>query len=132
MNGEPFMLDTNIIIGFFKNDHSIVEKLKASEWKNIFVPGIVLGELFYGAEQSSKRTENIKRIENFIDTCQIMECNADTARVYGRVKNILKLGGTPIPENDIWIAALSEQYRTTLVTRDNHFDAIPGLLKETW
>ena len=54
MSGKNYLLDTNIIIGLFANEPSIVEKIK-SVTAIIFIPSIVLGELFYGAEQSSKK-----------------------------------------------------------------------------
>jgi tRNA(fMet)-specific endonuclease VapC len=92
----------------------------------------VIGELFYGAEQSSKKDFNVRRIEEFAQDCLISDCNFDTARYYANIKSQLKSIGKPIPENDIWIAALAKQYQQTLVTRDGHFDNIDGLLTERW
>ena len=51
---------------------------------------------------------------------------------YGKIKNQLKEKGQPIPENDIWIAAIAQQYDLTLVTDDLHFDTITGLKIEKW
>jgi tRNA(fMet)-specific endonuclease VapC len=55
-----------------------------------------------------------------------------TAQQYGEIKNALRAKGRPIPENDLWIAALSLQYGLTVVTRDDHFNAIDGLPIATW
>jgi tRNA(fMet)-specific endonuclease VapC len=52
--------------------------------------------------------------------------------MYGELKAVLRDRGTPIPENDLWIAAIARQHDTPLVTRDVHFDAIPGLRVERW
>jgi len=130
MNGNHFLLDTNIIIGLFANDYGVVENIK-SHTRIILLPSIVLGELFYGAELSGKKESNKKRIEELARITPIVSCDIDTARIYGVVKSQLKFKGTPIPENDIWIAALSLQHELTLVTRDNHFEHIDMKL-ERW
>lgn len=114
MSGKNYLFDTNIVIGLFASELSIIEKIK-SHTGVILIPSIVLGELFYGAEQSSKKELNRKRIEEFAQTSLIAECDLDTARHYAIVKSYLKSKGTPIPENDIWIAALAQQHRLTLV-----------------
>jgi tRNA(fMet)-specific endonuclease VapC len=56
----------------------------------------------------------------------------NTARSYGKIKNQLKVKGSPIPENDIWIAALADQYQLLLITRDKHFNNIEAISIETW
>lgn len=62
----------------------------------------------------------------------IVGCDEVTARHYGEIKNQLKENGRPIPENDIWIAAIAQQYDLTLVTRDKHFNAVANLSIEAW
>ena len=57
----------------------------------------------------------------------ILVCDTETARQYGRIKVELRRKGRPIPENDMWIAAVALQHGLTLATRDAHFDAIDGL-----
>ena len=81
MSGKNYLLDTNIIIGLFANEPSIVEKIK-SVTAIIFIPSIVLGELFYGAEQSSKKDENRKRIDELAKVSLIVECDLQTARQF--------------------------------------------------
>jgi tRNA(fMet)-specific endonuclease VapC len=131
MNGKDCLLDTNIVIGLFANESSVTQKIKDFTG-NIFVPSTVLGELFYGAEQSTRRDENIKKIEEFSQASLVLECDADTARSYGKIKSQLKVSGSPIPENDIWIAALADQHQLILVTRDKHFNHIETISIETW
>ena len=109
MNGNRFLLDTNIIIGLFANDHSIIENIKSHQGI-MMIPSIVIGELFFGAELSGKKEINIKRIEDLARIIPILSCDINTARIYGNIKSILKLKGTPLPGNDIWIAALSVQH----------------------
>jgi tRNA(fMet)-specific endonuclease VapC len=63
MNGNGYLLDTNIVIGLFANELSITEKIKSVS-ASIFIPSIVLGELFYGANQSTRKEENRKRLRH--------------------------------------------------------------------
>lgn len=62
----------------------------------------------------------------------ILACDAETARLYGEVKNSLRKKGHPIPENDIWIAATALQHGLILVSRDEHFAEVEGLRAEKW
>jgi tRNA(fMet)-specific endonuclease VapC len=131
MNGNDYLLDTNIVIGLFANESRIIEKIKSFSG-SFFIPSIVIGELFYGAEQSSRKEENKEKIEDLAESSLVLECDIDTARFYGKIKSQLKVRGTPIPENDIWIAALAEQYKLTLATRDKHFANIEAIAVESW
>ena len=129
MNGK-FLLDTNIIIALFAPESVIQKHLITAQ--AVFVPAIVLGELYYGARNSERVEENVTRIENFAAVNQILHCDAKTAQYYGLIKQKLRQKGQPIPENDIWIAAIAQQYELTLVSRDQHFSKIDGLQIETW
>jgi tRNA(fMet)-specific endonuclease VapC len=129
MSGK-FALDTNIVIGIFASDNSILQNLKLNP--HIFLPSIVLGELYYGAMLSKQSKQNVQRIEKFAKNCLMLNCDEYTSLVYGKVKAALKTIGRPIPENDIWIAALVIQHKLKLATRDRHFDFIEGLEKVEW
>ncbi len=125
-----YLLDTNIVIALFAEDAAIIESL--SEAEQVFVPSIVVGELCYGARKSSKPTDNLARIDEFVDGNVILGCDAETARLYGDIKNRLRIKGRPLPENDLWIAAVAQQYQLTLITRDAHFDEIVDLSIASW
>jgi tRNA(fMet)-specific endonuclease VapC len=129
MSGR-YLLDTNIIIGLFANEPEIQEKLAHAD--EVFVPSVVIGELYFGANKSTRVKENLDRIEEFASSIVVLGCDLETARYYGEVKNALRIKGHPIPENDIWIAALALQYGATLVTRDTHFAEIDNLSTITW
>ncbi len=129
MNGR-ILLDTNSIIGIFANDLSLINSL--AEANEVFVPNIALGELYYGAQKSNHVEENIERINEFADSSSVLFCDTETSRQYGKIKNSLRLKGRPIPENDIWIAAIAEQHKLTLISRDEHFKEIDGLLIMRW
>jgi tRNA(fMet)-specific endonuclease VapC len=100
--------------------------------EEVFTPVIVLGELYYGARRSSRVQENLARIDEFAARSTVLACDTETARRYGAVKDGLRQKGRPIPENDIWIAAIALQYDLTLVARDAHFEEINDLTLETW
>lgn len=129
MNGD-FALDTNIVIGYLAKDSTILPRIKAAAL--IAVPCIVLGELYFGAHKSGRTAENVAKLEELRIQNLILECDGETARIYGLVKQILMRKGKPIPENDIWIAAIAMQHNLILATRDAHFDQISGLQREAW
>ena len=104
MSGRHFLLDTNILIALFNEDQSIIEHL--SKGSDTFLSSVVLGELYFGAEKSKQRKSNFEKIDRLASLLPVLACDQDTAKHYGKIKNLLKLKGTPIPENDIWIAAL--------------------------
>ncbi len=129
MNGR-YLLDTNIVIALFAGEPSVVDHLATAA--EVFIPGIVLGELYYGAQRSTRVAENIVRVDAFAAASVVLTCNAGTARLYGIVKNDLRLKGRPIPENDVWIAAIARQHELTVVSRDRHFSEVPDLKVITW
>lgn len=124
------LLDTNIIIGLFANDQAILAHL--SETDHIFIPSIVLGELYFGAYKSAHSERNVRRIEEFVAASAVLVCDVVTAMHYGRIKKALREKGRPLPENDIWIAALAQQHNLTVVSRDQHFQEIESLPVEAW
>ena len=130
MNGSRFLLDTNIIIALFGEDPNIHDRMANAH--EVFIPSIAIGELYLGAYKSQKIEENIARIDEFVSNNTVLACNAATAKSYGDIKNRLKEKGQPLPENDIWIAAIAQQYELTLVTRDTHFRIIEIFKIESW
>ena len=124
------LLDTNIVIALFAKEAVIGQRLTEAE--EVFVSSIVLGELYYGAQKSARVETNVTRVNTFAASNTILGCDTTTAQYYGAIKNQLRAKGQPIPENDIWIAAIARQHQLTLVTRDEHFRAVDGLTIEQW
>lgn len=129
MSGK-YLLDSNVVIALFSGDLSVIEHINKSFV--VFLPAIALGELYYGAFNSSKQQTNIDRIDQFRTHISILDCDEQTAKFYGQIKKGLKDHGAPIPENDIWIAAIALQYSLTIATRDSHFNYVAGLAIENW
>ncbi len=93
---------------------------------------MVVGELYFGAFASPRSKTKIKEIEDFTKECEIAHIDEDTAKYYGKIKSQLKKSGTLIPENDVWIAALSQQHNSIVATRDKHFDKPANIKVEYW
>jgi tRNA(fMet)-specific endonuclease VapC len=129
MNGSRFALDTNIVAAYFNQEKSIQEHLQKI---TVFVPSIVIGELYFGAYQSQRVAENVKRIKDFVAITTILSCDAEVGDQYGQIRLNLKAKGRPIPENDIWIAATALRYNLKLVTRDEHFKEVDDLGLAKW
>src|SRR6478672_10875159 len=107
MTGSKCLLDTSVIIQAFRKDNTIVHRL--DECAVVLVPVIVKGELLYGALKSSNPRRNIEQILLFLESCIIAVLDKQTAMHYGKIKAELQQKGKPIPENDIWIAAIAQQ-----------------------
>ena len=125
-----YLLDTNIVIALFANEPDVQQRL--AEANEVFVPSIVVGELYYGVYKSARVEANLARLDTFVVGNTILPCDTVTARQYGAIKNALRAKGRPIPENDIWIAAVAIRCHLTLVARDGHFQEVDGLVVEQW
>jgi len=130
MTGSNCLLDTNIIIQLFNGDTAIAKKLDALS--TVYIPSIVAGELFYGAHASEAKTKNLKKIISFLSRCIVLHADISTAEYYGKIKAALRKKGKPIPENDIWIGAVAQQYKLVLITKDKHFKNIDTLKVKSW
>lgn len=126
MDGSKYFLDSNVIIDLFRGNKEIKEFIKEDNF--VFVPVIVLGELLFGAENALNPNKHFKQVNDFILDYKIFNIDLETAKIYADIKAKLKKSGKPIPDNDIWIAALTIQHNFILVTNDAHFKNI-NLLK---
>ena len=124
------LLDTSIVVALLNNE-SVVQQRLASGVR-VHVNAIVVGELMFGAEKSVRVVENVAKVSDFAKSVQVFEVSEATASLYGGLKQQLRTAGKPIPDNDLWIAATAIERHLVLVTRDKHFESIPGLTVETW
>ncbi len=129
MSGR-FLLDTNIVIAIFAQESVVLDRLDAAN--DVFLSTIALGELYYGARKSARAEANIARIDELAEATAVLGCDTVTAQRYGQIKSDLRSKGRPVPENDIWIAAVAMQHGLTLVSRDDHFAEITDLRVEVW
>lgn len=122
------LIDTNIYSGALRGEETIVRILRQAE--HIGICAISIGELFSGFKGGSREAENRKELGIFLDSPRVALYSIDeyTANHYCAILDQLRRNGTPIPTNDIWIAAVAFQHGLQLFTRDMHFSKIPGLL----
>jgi tRNA(fMet)-specific endonuclease VapC len=115
------LLDTNILVAYQNGEEEIAARIEA---EFVVTSSILLGELYFGAYKSGRTEMNLERVEKTRSRISVFDCDEETARFFGRVKSLLREKGRPIPENDIWIAAVALQQDLVLVTRDAHFGAV--------
>jgi tRNA(fMet)-specific endonuclease VapC len=120
-------LDTNRYVDFCKGIPEAVTTVRGAD--RIFLPLIVLGELRAGFLAGTRAKENEKILTRFINSARVeILCPDDqTSHHYARLFLQLRRQGTPIPTNDLWVAALVVQHDLLLYARDRHFEHIAQL-----
>lgn len=118
-------IDTNIAIKLLNGDEAIDRCL--SEYSEVCLPVIVVGELLFGALNSKHAEQNLARHKKLIQKINILEIAETTANTYAKTRLILKKKGKPIPENDLWIASLCIEHKLPLISDDGHFKEIDHL-----
>ena len=98
----------------------------------MYLSTIVLGELYYGAFRSAYCEKQLEQVRRFVRAAVLIGTDAQTSEAYGLIRSELATTGQPIPENDIWIAALARQHGVPLATRDQHFSRIPSIEVRFW
>jgi len=123
------VLDTNRYSDFWRGDSDVVRKIEESE--QVYFPFIALGELRSGFLKGTRRAENERTLEQFLakPRVEVLLPDERTAGFYGALYHQLRVQGTPIPTNDVWIAALAVQHDLALYARDKHFDHLPQLMR---
>lgn len=101
------------------------------EAHEIWMPFVVLAELRAGFRRGSRREQNEQSLGAFLRSDRVWVLFADeaTTHIYAELHTELSRRGTPIPINDLWIASLVIQHDLALLTRDKHFDVVPGLAR---
>ena len=129
MSGR-WALDTNAYIDAAFGTGTVLKILDEAE--DVFLPAPAVGEILYGALNSSRRSDNIATADEFIAACIVLPVDESAARCCADLRFGLKEKGRPLPENDIWIAAVCLEHDLPLLSRDTHFHAIPGLTVHAW
>ncbi len=124
------ILDTNALSDIFKGNESI--RIHIEKADQLYVPVIVLGEYLFGIKGSTKSQKLTTLLSGFMNEVQELSISTRTAGYYANIRWELKKNGTPIPENDIWIAALVKEYNMPLLSRDIHFDFVQNITRLIW
>jgi tRNA(fMet)-specific endonuclease VapC len=124
------ILDTNGLSAVADGDASLIPILRRAT--EIAVPVIVLGEYRYGVRQSRECQRYEQWLMDSLPNYRILDVDQETTTYYATLRTELKKAGTPIPANDVWVAALCRQYRLPILSRDRHFDIVAGLRRIDW
>ena len=121
------LIDTNIYSNALRGNKSIVTNLRKADL--IGISTISIGELFSGFKGGKKEKVNRTELEEFLDSPRvtIYSVDVETADFYAQILDTLRKNGTPVPTNDIWIAATAFQNGLKIYTLDKHFSNIPGI-----
>ncbi|MBZ5576397.1 MAG: type II toxin-antitoxin system VapC family toxin [Acidobacteriia bacterium] len=120
-------LDTNRLTDLFRGDTALAKQLAVCD--EVQIPLMVLGEIKAGFHGGTEPHRNEALLRKLLakPTVAILLPGRETAQQYARLFVQLKRAGTPVPDNDLWIAALALEHDLVLITRDRHFDRIPQL-----
>jgi tRNA(fMet)-specific endonuclease VapC len=124
------IVDTNALSAAADADPAVLNLLGRAE--QMAIPVIVLGEFRYGIAQSRKRASYENWLTGLLRDCSVLDVNEPTTPHYADIVLELKRLGKPIPTNDLWIAALCAQHALPLLSRDRHFDLVPGIKRIGW
>lgn len=124
------ILDTNALSAIAEGEREAAKQF--SRAARVAIPVIVPGEYRFGIAHSRHQREYESRLEEMVSVCDVLEVSEETAIWYAELRGQLKDSGTPIPSNDVWIAALCRQYTLSILSRDRHFDLVKGLRRLDW
>ncbi len=126
---KKVLIDTNIYSLAMKGDSEVVKVLRTIDL--IGFSSISAGELYSGFKGAGREDKNREELDIFLDSPRVVvhPIDMETAEFYASILNNLKVAGTPVPTNDIWVAAAAFQHGYKIFTKDKHFDLIPGLVQ---
>ncbi|OQA25810.1 MAG: Ribonuclease VapC1 [Verrucomicrobia bacterium ADurb.Bin345] len=121
------VLDTSGLIHFLANQPHATHIVGQAE--RLYIPAIVLGEWLSGVAPSSRKGQLLAK---FLESprASVLPVDGDTAVFYGHLLQFLRKKGSPVPTNDLWIAACAMQAGAKILTSDAHFLRMPQVLTE--
>jgi predicted nucleic acid-binding protein len=127
---KRILMDTSAYSNLMRGNKQITEILDDAD--EVFLSSIVIGELLAGFKRGGKEHNNKSILKDFLSVTNVALLSIDdsTAERYAVILNYLKKCGSPIPTNDIWIAASAMQHGLVLITSDLHFSKIPQIVAE--
>ena len=131
-----YLLDTSIFSCLIAEDHRVENRLAAlSPSDRIVICPIVRGEIQYGLERmpEGKRKQDLtNKVVHLLAATPCTSIPSPAGDRYGRIKRQAELQGTPLDENDLWIAATALALGAVLVSADSDFQRLPELQVENW
>lgn len=113
-----------------RGDRRLVEPVQVAS--EIFLTSVVVGELVYGFVGGRLEEQNRRLLREFLDSDRVgvLAVDEETAERYAAIRDYLRRKETPIPTNDLWIAASAAQHGLKLLCLDRHFKEVPQVLLE--
>jgi len=120
-----YCLDTSAYSHFMRGDAAVVELVDRASW--VGLPAIVLGELRTGFLLGRRAHDNERELERFLahPLVDVVPVDEEVSRHFAEIVVQLRSAGTPVPTNDVWIAATAARVGCLLLTYDRHFEAVP-------
>jgi len=124
---KKILLDTNAYTQLLAGREAVLDIISAAG--TLYMSIFVLGELYTGFGGGSKEQENREILKRFLlkPTVKILNATLETADVFGMLKSRLNAAGTPLPVNDVWLAAHAIETGSVLISFDKHFNKVSGL-----
>jgi len=124
---RKIVLDTCAYTRLLAGEEDVLDAIASAE--TVYISVFVLGELYAGFAGGSRERENKAFLQRFLlkPAVKILNATSETAEVFGLVKSNLKKAGTPLPINDVWIAAHAIETGSVVITYDAHFTVVSGL-----
>lgn len=122
------LLDTNAYSALMADRGRVAEFVRRADV--VLISAVVLGELLFGFRNGTRYDENRAQLDAFLSRrlVQTIEVTVETAGRFGLIAAQLRRRGTPIPTNDVWIAAHAMESGGHLLSFDRHFESVEGLL----
>jgi tRNA(fMet)-specific endonuclease VapC len=124
------ILDTNALSALLDKDAALLEVIRES--RELALPVIVLGEFRFGVGISRRRDQYEGWLQRDLSLFRVLPVVEKTSVHYAAIRSELKASGSPIPANDVWIAALARQHQMPIVSRDMHFDRVRNIQRLDW
>ncbi len=130
MEKKKIILDTSAYSAFLKGNEEVKAAIQQAD--QIFLNPVILGELLAGFSVGKKEEKNRATLQEFLASSRVtvIDIDEETSERYAVILKTLYMNGTPIPTNDIWIAASAMQYGLKVLTMDNHYLNISQILTE--
>jgi tRNA(fMet)-specific endonuclease VapC len=121
------LFDTNAYVELLKGNAAVANLVRNAE--RVAFSMVVVGELLFGFRNGNRYERNVAALDDFLSQpwIELIQVTRTTADRFGRIAAALRKAGTPIPTNDMWIAAHALEAGAELITFDRHFEAIRGL-----
>ena len=129
-----YLLDTNICIYIARQRPvEVLARFEQAAPGELAMSVITYGELLYGAEKSRSRSQALEVLEALAQAIPVLPMDETVSRHYGEIRAALEQAGTPIGNNDLWIAAHARDQQLTLISNNlREFERVPGLKTENW